>query len=92
MRSNPLKGIRNPDGGETILRGSNPSREGESSDQVDASSFGLARTSIAVVGRSRGQILVKTSRELVVLHGTSYFGVCQCPGVPAVSGSSELER
>jgi hypothetical protein len=81
--------VRGLVGGAILRKGPNPSTEEQSSDQVDASSIGLARASIAVVGRNRGQFLVKTSRELFVPRGTDCFGVRQRPGVPIASTSSE---
>jgi hypothetical protein len=83
--------VRGFGGGAILRRTTNPSTEEQSSGQVGASSLGLARASIAVVGRNRGQVLVRTSRESFVPHGTGCFGVRQGPGVPTASASSEAK-
>jgi hypothetical protein len=71
--------------GSNLQRGSNPPTR-----SVLRQSGSPERASLSS-GEAEGSILVKTSRELVVLRGTGYFGVWQGPGVPTVSTSSEVE-
>jgi hypothetical protein len=77
--------------GAILRRSTNPSRRSNPPPRLMLRHSGSPERASLSSGETEGGFLVKTSRELVVPHGTGYFGVRQGPGVPTVSSSSEVE-
>jgi hypothetical protein len=81
--------VRGSDEGAILRLGIKPPRRSNPPPRLMLRYSGSPGRASLSSGETEGSFLVKTSRELVVLHGTSYFGVRQVPGVPAASSSSE---
>ena len=83
--------VRGFDEGAILRRSTNPSRRSNPPTRSMLRPSGSPERASLPSGEAEGSFLVKTSRELVVPHGTGYFGVRQGPGVPAASSSSGVE-